>query len=63
MLYRISQAVALMKGRDYVLPDDVKNMAVEVLAHRLVLETKVKYSGVSKEEIIEDILENTKVPV
>ncbi len=52
-----------MKGRDYVLPDDVKNMAVEVLAHRLVLETKVKYSGVSKEEIIEDILENTKVPV
>ncbi|MEQ8188040.1 MAG: MoxR family ATPase [Candidatus Eremiobacterota bacterium] len=63
MLYRISQAVALLKGRDYVLPDDVKNMAVEVLAHRLVLETKVKYSGVSKEEIIEDILENTKVPV
>ncbi|MEQ8167931.1 MAG: MoxR family ATPase [Candidatus Eremiobacterota bacterium] len=63
MLYRISQAVALMKGRDYVLPDDIKNMAVEVLAHRLVLETKVKYSGVSKEEIIEDILEHTKVPV
>ena len=63
MLYRISQAVALMKGRDYVLPDDVKEMAVEVLAHRLVLETKVKYSGVNKEEIIEDILENTKVPV
>ena len=63
MLYRISQAVALMKGRDYVLPDDVKNMAVEVLAHRLVLETKVKYSGVSKEEIIEDILQNTKIPV
>jgi MoxR-like ATPase len=63
MLYRISQALALMKGRDYVLPDDVKEMAVEVLAHRLILETKVKYSGVSKEEIIEDILQNTKVPV
>lgn len=61
VLYRIAQALALLKGRDYTLPDDVKDMAVQVLAHRVILETKVKYSGLSKEEVINDILENTKV--
>lgn len=63
MFYRICQSLALLKGRDYVIPDDVKQMAVSVLAHRLVLETKVKYSGISKEEIIKDLLENIKVTV
>ncbi len=63
VLYRISQALALLKGRDYTLPDDVKDMAVQVLAHRVMLETKVKYSGLTKEEIIQDILEATKVSV
>ncbi|HPZ09463.1 MAG TPA: MoxR family ATPase [Candidatus Eremiobacteraeota bacterium] len=63
MLYRICQSLAFINGRDYTLPDDIKEMALEVLSHRLVLETKVKYSGVTKEEIVQDILENTKVPV
>lgn len=63
MLYRISQAKAFLAGRDYVIPDDVKNLAVQVIAHRLILETKVKYSGITKEEIIDDIVKNEKVLV
>ncbi|MGE0490253.1 MAG: AAA family ATPase [Vulcanimicrobiota bacterium] len=60
-LYRSSQARAFTQGRDYVLPDDVKALAMAVLAHRLVLDTKSKYSGVSKATITQELLE--KVPV
>ncbi len=62
MLYRVSQAMAFLRNRDYVLPDDVKEAAPMVLAHRLVLETKAKYSGVSKTAIIEEIVANAKIP-
>ncbi len=62
VLYRTAQALALLKKREYVLPDDVQELAVPVLAHRLTLETKAHYSGISKKEIVRDILENTAVP-
>jgi len=61
-LYRIVQSLAFCSARDYVLPDDVQEMAVQVLAHRLVLDTKSKYAGVSKEQIVREILGKTKVP-
>ena len=62
-MYRSVQSLAFTKGRDYVLPDDVQQLAVPVLAHRLVLETKTKYSGTSKEDIVRELLNRTKVPV
>lgn len=62
MLYRMVQARAFMEGRKYTTPDDVKAMAVKVLAHRLVLDTKARYSGMTKAQIIEDILKTTPVP-
>jgi MoxR-like ATPase len=62
MLYRVAQGMAFLRNRDYVLPDDVKEAAPMVLAHRLVLETKAKYSGVSKKAIIQDIITDTKIP-
>ncbi|MDQ7825050.1 MAG: MoxR family ATPase [Candidatus Eremiobacteraeota bacterium] len=62
MLYRVSQALAFMRNREYVLPDDVKEVAPLVLSHRIVLETKAKYSGVSKKGIIEEIIAKTKIP-
>jgi MoxR-like ATPase len=49
--------------RDYVLPDDVQALAPQVLAHRLVLTPKAKYSGVRKWDIVLDILKDTPVPV
>jgi len=62
MMYRIAQASAFMEGRDYATPDDVKALAVEVIAHRLVLDTKAKYSGITKEQIVEKLLSGTPVP-
>jgi MoxR-like ATPase len=61
-LYRTSQALAWQHGRDYVTPDDVRELAVPVLAHRLVLETKARYSGATSEDIIRELLESVPVP-
>ncbi len=62
MLYRTSQARALLEGRDYVTPDDVRAMAVPVLSHRIQMETKAKYGGLLPEHIIEELLTKTPVP-
>lgn len=62
-LFRSAQALAFVDGRDYVRPDDIKELAVPVLAHRLVLGTKARYAGLSKAEIVREILEKTEVPV
>jgi MoxR-like ATPase len=62
MLYRTAQATALLDGRDFVAPDDVKSMATSVLAHRIVLDTKAKYGGQRTEQIIEESLNKTAVP-
>jgi MoxR-like ATPase len=60
-LFRITQARAYLAGRDYAVPEDVKAEAVLSLAHRLALDTKAKYSGVRKEDLVRELLE--KVPV
>ncbi len=62
LLSRCCQSYAFIRGRDYVLPDDVKHLCPAVLAHRLVIENKTKYSGVSALEIIGDIVNKSKVP-
>ncbi len=62
-LVRMSRAWAFLAGRDAVLPDDVKTMAIETLAHRVILDSKAKYSGVTKVEVIRDLLEKVRVPV
>jgi MoxR-like ATPase len=61
-LYRTGQAVAAMAGRDYVLPDDVKGMAVPVLAHRVIVGPAARLRELSAEKIVEEILENLPVP-
>jgi MoxR-like ATPase len=55
-LVHAAQARAFLEDRDFVVPEDVKAEAVPVLAHRLGLETKARYSGVSKEETVREIL-------
>ncbi len=62
-LFRAAQARALLAGRDFAIPEDVKAQAVPVLAHRLGLETKARYSGVSKESVVRDVLGAVAVPV
>jgi len=61
-LYRASQALALIRGRDFVLPDDVKQLAMPVLGHRLILSTEAYLHNTSKEELIADILSSLPVP-
>jgi MoxR-like ATPase len=61
-LFRAAQARALVEGRAFVVPEDVKTQGVPVLAHRLGLETKARYTGVSKEDIVGEVLESVPVP-
>ena len=62
-LSRCAQAKAFIAGRNFVLPDDVKAITVNVLAHRIIPDNKAKYSGVSKETIVKDVLERIETPV
>ena len=59
-LMRCTQALAAIRGRDYVIPDDVKELAVPVLAHRIILRGSRR--GMTAEEYIHDILLHTVVP-
>ena len=62
-LYRASQALAAIRGRDYVLPDDVKVLAPYALAHRIVVDGQSRLRGRKSEDILRDVLERTPVPV
>ncbi|MEN8151260.1 MAG: MoxR family ATPase, partial [Planctomycetota bacterium] len=63
-LYRAAQALALVEGREYVIPDDVKRLAVAVLSHR-VIGKGFAYEGAQdeREKIIKGILDTVEVPV
>jgi MoxR-like ATPase len=58
-----SQALAAIRGRNYVIPDDVKYLAVPTLAHRLVAKTQTRLRGQSVEGIISEIISTVPVPV
>jgi len=62
-MYKAAQALALARGRDYVIPDDVKLLAVPVLSHRLMLSTESYLHNKNKESLVESILASVPVPV
>ncbi len=62
-LYQASQAWAAIRGRDYVLPDDVKRMAPPVLTHRLMLSPQAQLRGRQPEELVAGVVETVPVPV
>jgi MoxR-like ATPase len=61
-LFRAGQARAAIQGRDYVLPDDIKALAIYVLAHRMVINPAARLRNLSAEQIVEEILNNLAVP-
>ena len=61
-LFRTTQAMAAMEGRNFVLPDDVKKLAVAVMAHRVIVGPAARLRDLSAERIVQEILENTSVP-
>ena len=61
-LMRAGQAYAALQGRDYVLPDDVKGLAVPVLAHRLILKEEELLRGETAERLVEKMVAQVPVP-
>ena len=61
-LSRAGQARAALQGRDFVLPDDVKALAVSVLAHRIIVNPAARLRDLSSDEIMQEIIQNTPVP-
>jgi MoxR-like ATPase len=61
-LFRSSQALALLRGRDYVIPDDVKELATVVIGHRVIVTPSARMDGVDGCQIVEDVLEQIAVP-
>jgi MoxR-like ATPase len=61
-LFKLSRAVAAIQGRDFVTPEDVKRIAVQGLAHRIILRPEVWTRNVREEEVVKEALDNTPVP-
>jgi MoxR-like ATPase len=61
-LHQAAQALAAVRGRDFVIPDDVKTLAVPVLAHRLILKPEARLRGRTEAAVIEGLLETLPVP-
>ena len=61
-LFKLTRALAVLNGRDYVVPDDVKRLVIHALRHRLILKPEPRIKGVQPEEIISQILQEVEVP-
>jgi MoxR-like ATPase len=57
---RAAKARALLRGRDYVTPDDIRQLAHPVLAHRVLLSPEAELNGVRPEELIQHALEHVR---
>ena len=62
-LIHAAQATALLDGRDFILPDDVQQMAHAVLCHRMILSPEARMKDQSTERVLSDILARVKLPV
>ena len=62
-LFRCSQALAAISGRNYVQPDDVKRVSAAVLTHRLILRPEARLRKVTAAEVVEDVVEDVAVPM
>ena len=61
-LFRAGRALALVQDRDFVLPDDIKALAVPVMAHRIILSSSARMRSVAQPEVVSELLENVAVP-
>ncbi len=62
-LYRVAKGIALVRGRDYVLPDDIQAMVISVFAHRLILKPEARLKGKERSDVLNEILDQIYVPV
>jgi MoxR-like ATPase len=61
-LYKTGQARAAILGRDYVIPDDIKALAIETLSHRLIISPSARIKNVDPRAVVQEILDSTPVP-
>ena len=61
-MFRAARGLAIMRDRDYVIPDDVKELAHSVLAHRLILSPSARMRGLQTAQVIDGLLESVAVP-
>jgi len=61
-LLQCSKSYAAYQGRDYVIPEDIKKMAIPTLRHRIILRPELELEGVKPEQVLADILSKVKVP-
>jgi len=62
-LYKTAQALAAIRGRAFVIPDDVKYLAPAVLAHRLLISPQARLRGRNREQIVQEVVAIVPVPV
>ncbi len=62
-LMKVSQALAIFEGLDFVSPELIQAVAADVIAHRMVLAPEAKYSGANARQIVADLIEQVPVPV
>lgn len=62
-LFKAGRACAAIDGRDYVVPDDVKNIALQIVSHRIVMKPEAKIRGITGMHIVRKILSEVPVPV
>jgi MoxR-like ATPase len=61
-IFKLSRARAVFHGRDYVIPDDVKEVATPALAHRLIMKAESWVKGTNPNQVLEEILKTIPVP-
>jgi MoxR-like ATPase len=61
-LFRAARGTALVQDRDYVIPDDIKDLAPAVIAHRLILSSSARMRGVRSTDVVQDLLSQVAVP-
>ena len=61
-LMKASQASAMIDNMEYVTPDHIQQLAIPVIAHRLIMDSQAKFSGRTPRRVVEKILEKTKAP-
>jgi len=61
-LFRASQALAALAGRDYILPDDIKTVAIPTLAHRMIIGSAARIRDVDARMIVQEVVGSIPVP-
>ncbi len=62
-LMKAAQAIALFDEQEFVTPENIQEIAVPVIAHRIVMDPQARFSGITAQNIVEDILKTTSVPI